>query len=49
MTRTRPWTPWRRDGILLGYWEQFERYTFATVKGAGHTVPQYMPLAGLLL
>jgi len=49
MSRTRPWTPWRRDGILLGYWEEFDRYTFATVKGAGHTVAQYMPLAGMEL
>ena len=42
--RTAPWRPWTVNGITAGYWEEFDRYTFATVKGAGHTVPQYQPL-----
>lgn len=42
--RIGPWRPWTVNGITAGYWESFDRYTFATVKGAGHTVPQYQPL-----
>jgi len=43
VVRTAPWQPWTFNGITAGYFEQFDRYTFATVKGAGHTVPQYQP------
>ena len=41
----REWGPWFVNGATVGYVEQFEQYTYATVKGAGHTVPGYMPLA----
>jgi len=39
------WKPWTHNGngVTAGYYEVFERYIFATVKGAGHTVPQYQP------
>lgn len=43
VVQTAPWQPWTFNGITAGYVEQFDRYTFATVKGAGHTVPQYQP------
>jgi len=39
----RAWQPWSVNGITAGYFEEYDRYTFATVKGAGHTVPQYQP------
>ena len=42
--RTMNWTAWTHNGITGGYTEAFERYTFATIKGAGHTTPQYQPL-----
>jgi len=38
------WQPWYVNGATAGYWEVFDRYTYATVKGAGHEVPQYQPL-----
>jgi hypothetical protein len=40
----RPWKRWVHHGVTAGYSEAFERYMFATVRGAGHTVPQYQPL-----
>jgi len=39
------WQPWFVNGATAGYFEQFDRYTFATVKGAGHEVPQYQTLS----
>ena len=35
-TRTRNWGPWFVNGNTAGYWEQFEHYSYATVKGGGH-------------
>eukprot|EP00927_Polykrikos_kofoidii_P054523 TRINITY_DN48935_c0_g1_i1.p1 TRINITY_DN48935_c0_g1~~TRINITY_DN48935_c0_g1_i1.p1 ORF type:complete len:493 (-),score=39.59 TRINITY_DN48935_c0_g1_i1:112-1590(-) len=44
VTRISKWRPWTtHNGITAGYFEMFDRYTYATVKGAGHTVPQYQP------
>lgn len=42
--RIQNWTAWTHNGITGGYTESFERYSFATIKGAGHTTPQYQPL-----
>jgi len=42
--RTRAWQPWRVNRHVAGYWEQFEKYTYATIKGAGHEAPGYQPL-----
>eukprot|EP01103_Thecamoeba_quadrilineata_P014500 TRINITY_DN433_c0_g1_i1.p1 TRINITY_DN433_c0_g1~~TRINITY_DN433_c0_g1_i1.p1 ORF type:complete len:476 (-),score=107.33 TRINITY_DN433_c0_g1_i1:116-1543(-) len=38
------WQPWYVNGATAGYWEVYDRYTYATVKGAGHEAPQYQPL-----
>jgi len=43
MKVTSQWKPWRINGWHAGYTETYERYTFATVKGAGHEVPTYQP------
>eukprot|EP00656_Telonema_subtile_P032501 TRINITY_DN3570_c0_g1_i2.p1 TRINITY_DN3570_c0_g1~~TRINITY_DN3570_c0_g1_i2.p1 ORF type:complete len:398 (+),score=65.46 TRINITY_DN3570_c0_g1_i2:332-1525(+) len=43
------WQPWTHNGITAGYYEEYDRYTFATVKGAGHTVPQYQPMTSFEL
>ena len=44
MPRVSNFTPWSHNGITGGYYERFERYSFATIKGAGHTAPQYQPV-----
>jgi len=44
---TQGWRPWRVNGWHAGYVENFDRYTFATVKGAGHEVPTYQPFFSL--
>lgn len=50
-TLTAPWRPWTVDGATAGYVEAYEggNFTFATVKGAGHEVPAYAPLAAFQL
>ncbi|KAL8093467.1 hypothetical protein AgCh_035372 [Apium graveolens] len=47
LTVGRPWTPWFVGKQVAGYTETYmnEDYslTFATVKGAGHSAPEYKP------
>jgi len=38
------WQPWFVNGATAGYVEQYDTYTYATVKGAGHEAPQFQPL-----
>ncbi len=45
----QPWTPWTINGKTAGRFEVYERYTYATVRGAGHEVPQYQALAADVL
>ena len=52
MKEIQPWTPWRSDpgtGMqIAGYKTVYEHnFTFQTVKGAGHMVPQYQPQRAL--
>merc|ERR1719354_1182492 len=42
----KSWAPWYVNAATAGYVEYFQEYTYATVKGAGHTVPTYQPLTG---
>jgi len=39
--------PWFVNGWTAGYVEVHEQWTLATVKGAGHEVPEYQPLNAL--
>jgi serine carboxypeptidase-like clade 2 len=50
--RRSNFTPWyHRDEFVEGWWQhagyfiEFDRVTWASVKGAGHMVPQYRPAA----
>jgi len=47
VTTKKTWSPWRVNGWHAGYAETYDRYTFATVKGAGHEVPTYQPFLAL--
>jgi serine carboxypeptidase-like clade 2 len=42
---TRVWGPWFVNGGTAGYWAQYKHFTYATIKGAGHEAPQYVPLS----
>lgn len=43
-TITEPWSVWNYDGQVAGYVTKYDSgLTFATVKGAGHMVPQDKP------
>ncbi|CAD7703457.1 unnamed protein product [Ostreobium quekettii] len=47
---TREWDAWMDDDEqVAGYTVEFGNLVFATVKGAGHMVPQYKPVQALLM
>jgi len=50
VARTRRWRPWTLDGKrqLAGYVVEYEgNWSYVTVRGSGHMVPEYKPRASL--
>jgi len=43
------WRAWMVNDQVAGYVRHYEKLTYATVKGAGHTVPQYKPVESLAM
>jgi len=46
---TTHWQPWFVNGATAGYVEVYDKYTYATVKGAGHETPEYQPLSSFYM
>eukprot|EP00042_Codosiga_hollandica_P043514 m.412847 g.412847 ORF g.412847 m.412847 type:complete len:454 (+) comp56570_c0_seq3:85-1446(+) len=47
-TLVKQWAAWELPGFpnqTAGFVEVYDKYTYATVKGAGHEVPQFQPAA----
>ncbi|KDD76597.1 serine carboxypeptidase, partial [Helicosporidium sp. ATCC 50920] len=50
LPRTHAWEAWHTpDGQVAGFCEHYEGLTYATVRGAGHAVPELKPEQALLM
>ncbi|CAM0875625.1 unnamed protein product [Alopecurus aequalis] len=50
LSLTEPWRPWTAGHEVGGYVQQYTGgFTFASVRGAGHTVPSFQPERALVL
>merc|ERR1712137_271224 len=43
------WRSWVINKEVSGYVEVYDKYTYATVKGAGHETPAYQPWAAYVM
>ena len=41
------WRPSAESGEIYGYYQQFENFTYAVIRGAGHIAPYDMPIPTL--
>lgn len=50
-TVNTPWTAWNSESTIGGYYVSYRdgNFTYASVRGAGHMVPQTQPIAALTL
>ena len=51
IAKTRAWRPWTLDGkkAMGGYvieWRDAEKLFFATARGSGHMLPEFVPRKG---
>jgi len=46
---THAWRPWTINKEVAGYVEEYDTYTWVTVKGAGHEAPEYQPASCYLM
>jgi carboxypeptidase C (cathepsin A) len=53
LTETQSWRPWTVDGKQWtgGHVTEYDNgiFTFATVKGSGHMVPEFKPVASIVM
>ncbi|XP_030954890.1 serine carboxypeptidase 24-like isoform X1 [Quercus lobata] len=49
LTVKTEWYPWYADDQVGGWTEVYNELTFASVRGAGHEVPQYQPKRAFIL
>ncbi|XP_065631896.1 serine carboxypeptidase 24 [Quercus suber] len=49
LTVKTEWYPWYADDQVGGWTEVYNELTFASVRGAGHEVPQYQPQRAFIL
>ena len=49
LTETAPSRPWSLNGQVAGWTTQYKELTFATVRNAGHMVPETQGARGLAL
>jgi len=48
-TQIKSWSPWEVNDQTAGYFEVYNSYTYATIKGGGHEAPMYQPFSSFTL